>query len=395
MDFNNVYNKIKNFKINCESISKLKNKKLLDSGLSGNIIIDTAKNNIKFIIKIIPKLVNLNFIVEPNNNQLEIKFYQLFTKRYIQTNRTPHIVGIYNYQHCNDIKSLLLELKSNKVCPSYEDLLTGKSQNTRAENAMCNLILDHDNGLIESSYDAIILEHCPGQLSQLIYYGVEKLNIDETGETISLFTSDLFIIFFQIIFTLALIKEDYPGFIHRDLHTSNVLLIIENKHKEYEYIAYHYKQKIFYLPANGFYAKINDFDLSIIVDELKPNTYEIYKVYNKINHINPFDEKNDVFIFLYNSLLNIYDAFTELKFTDNKKILMDNFMNKFIDVTTANKLITSDTNFSYYINGISGVNLLQNMVLTPHEYLMSDIFEVFQNIPNNGVVIKHFNSPHK
>ena len=131
MDFNFLYDKIHHLKFSCNITNLFTIKKIMfGSGGSNNIIISVRdKDNDRLIIKIIPNLVYINVKKKPNNDQLEIKFYQFFTQKYILTDRTPHIVGVYNYQHCSKIDKLLTNIRSSKkICPTYEDRLTKKNK---------------------------------------------------------------------------------------------------------------------------------------------------------------------------------------------------------------------------------------------------------------------------
>lgn len=110
MDFILLNNNLRYDKISCNVVDQFKIKKIIfGSGGSNNIILDVDdlnKNN-KLIIKIIPDFIYFNVKIKPNHDQLEIKFYQFFTKKYLLTARTPHIVGIYSYQKCSQIDKLL------------------------------------------------------------------------------------------------------------------------------------------------------------------------------------------------------------------------------------------------------------------------------------------------
>ena len=85
----------------------------------------------------------------------------------------------------------------------------------------------------------------------------------------------------------------------------NILGSGEFNHQQNDYVAYHYKQKIFYLPANGMYMKMNDFGFTIIANELEPNDYNLTKMENKYHHKNPFNQKTDIFNLLHDSLRRI------------------------------------------------------------------------------------------
>lgn len=395
MNFNKFYNKFHDEPIDCENfpdIGQIKNTSV-GSGGSDNVVLIVDQNNIKYAVKIIPTLFYPKYKEQPNDDQMEIKFYQFFTKRYILTDRTPHIVGIYKCKTCDNIRDFLLKIKPKKSCPTFEEKLLKKVQYTQFENQLCNLLLYGENKLMDSKFIMALLEYCDFDFSRYLRDLLQNVYQNNFGKNIGEFFYELIRILFQIIFTLAIIQDDYPGFQHSDLFIRNILISVTEKYTDNEYVAYYYKQKIFYLPANGVYAKINDFGTSIIVNELEPNTYIYDKQTNKIYHKNPFNHKNDV----YNLLLDIYFAFDEYmienKLDESKIKSITNFMDKFIDIKTINKIF--EINYyqlkdTWYIDGI---NVLENTIKTPHDYIMSDVFEVFQDIPVNAKIIRHFNSP--
>jgi hypothetical protein len=406
MNFKYLYEKIHTLKFNCDITNLFKIKRILfGSGGSNNIILDVRnKNDNKLIVKIIPDFIYVNVREKPNHDQLEIKFYQFFTKKYILTDRSPHIVGIYNHQNCSRIDKLLNNIKPNKkICPSYEDKLTKKLKMTDIDNKLCDLLLRYEMKLIDPIFDVILLEYCDNELSKLIeqhIYIIKNSKPAYVDTNISNFISVLYRILFQIIFTLAIIKEDYPGFSHGDLFVRNILLLKESSYSNNEYVAYYYKQKIFYLSANGQYAKINDFGLSIIVDELEPNTYQFDKQLHKFIHKNPFDEKSDIF----NLLHDIYDGqnlgtssimvlANELKIPHKKIKYIRDFLGKFIKVDIIDHINNINPELLDQTWDIDQIKVLENTVLTPDRYLTKNHFEIFQELPQDAKIIRHFNFP--
>lgn len=408
MDFKSFYNKFSKLRTSCNIINQFEIDKIMfGQGGSQNIVIGVRdKNKNKLIIKVIPDFTFYNLKIKPNFNLLEIKFYKFFTQKYILTDRTPHFVGIYNHQKCNKIDKLLNNIKPNKkVCPTYVDLLTKKMKLTNVEKIFCDLLLRCQMKILGPIYDVALLEYCDGDLSIFIKEYMEKLNVS-SGVTLhkiqNNFMCDIQRFLFQIIFTLAIVKEDYPGFLHGDLFIRNILFIKQNKYSDNDYVAYYYKQKIFYLPANGVYIKINDFGLTLIVNELVPNTYEIDKKFHKFQNKNPFDEKTDIF----NILHDIYDGqnlgsesimkmVNNLKMSDHKIGVIVKFIDKFINTKIINKINNTNgylLDNTWYIDGIKN---LENTVKTPNDYLVNKYFNIYQNLPNNANIIKHFNLPNQ
>lgn len=406
MNFKSVKSSLKYLKFRCDIMKTFKiNKITTGHGGSNNIIlivVDKYDNNLA--IKIIPDFLYINAKKKPNKNQLEIKYYHFLTKKYLISNRTPHIVGIYGHQKCDSIHKILNKINPRKQkCPNYEDRLTKKINFDHINDKICDILFHHEMNLVDPKFDIVLLEYCPGELSELIFKYMTTIKNTvgkESDKIVFEFIYQLYRILFQIIFTLAIIKDDYPGFLHGDLFVRNILLSHETEYRKTDYIAYHYKQRIFYLPANGLYAKINDFGQTLIADELVPNTYEIEKNLNKCMRINPFDPKTDIF----NLLHDIYDGqnlgtssimqlATKIKLPASKTNKIRNFMARFIkidDIDKINKNNSSLLNDTWYIDGIK---ILERSVLTPHQYLMGKQFELFKVLSLDSNVIKHYNSP--
>ena len=110
--------------------------------------------------------------------------------------------------------------------------------------------------LLDDKLHIIILEYCYTNISDYIENFLKNYNKFEFIKIINR-------IIFQVIYTLAVIQEKYPKFIHNDLFLRNIMAITETKYNNNEYIEYKYNGVKYYLPANGIYIKINDFNFSL------------------------------------------------------------------------------------------------------------------------------------
>lgn len=408
MNFKYLYDELHNLKFSCDVIDNFDiNRIMFGSGGSINVVleIESKKPQSKLIVKVIPDLVYKNVVKKPNTNQLEIKFYQFFTKKYVLTDRSPHFVGIYSHQNCQPIDKFLKKINPEKgKCPSYQDYLLNPMENKMVENKLCDLLLRYEMKLLDPTYDVLYLEYCEYDLSDVVanYMNViRKKILSDSRSVVADFIHFLYRMIFQLIFTLAIIKEDYPGFIHGDFFVRNILVNIEHGYTANDFVAYHYKQKIFYLRANGSYAKINDFGLSIMLDELKPNIYDDEENYLKFHHKNPFNQKNDIFNFLH----DLYDgenigAWSIRKWADNLNIPFSeiahirSFLGEFINVDTIDRINSINSSLLKQTWNIDGIDILENCVKTPDEYLtQNNYFEIFQEIPKDAKIIRHFNEP--
>lgn len=390
MDFKKQYDIFHNLKLGC-NISKqfTIHRIMMGSGGSNNIILDvTDKDDNPLIIKIIPDMVCSNCSITPDYNQLEIKFYQFFTKKYILTDRTPHLVGIFGHSTCTGLDRLIGNIMF-EPCPSYEDRLVKKLKRNAIDDNLCSLLLKYDLQMIESDFDIITLERCDNDFSFYLYSNMKKIDklIDELNR-----------ILFQIIFTLAIIKDDYPGFLHGDLFVRNILVDQINDYSDNDYVAYYYDKKIFYLPANGPCSKINDFGMTVIADVIEPNTYSLDKKLHRYYHKNPFDTKTDIF----NVLHDIYDgqnlgtvsirSYSEMnKIPPSRLTKIVSFMNQFINTKLIDKINRNNKRLLDSTWDIDSISILENSVKAPSEYLLGKYFDSFLKLPSNGKIIRKFN----
>ncbi len=334
-------------------------------GGSENINLIVTDSNKKYIVlKIMPSRYNTNRKIEPNNQEIEIKFHKFFNIKYILNNRTPHIIGMYDHQICDDISVLLNGVKRNQEnCPTIDKLLVTKNVNF-IDQKICEAIEKCKLEIYKPKVDILFIEYCQYDMKHIIELYMEDIKINEgivLDEIVIDFIYQLHRIIFQLIFTLAIIKDDYPGYFHGDLFMRNILLSHENNYLNTDYVAYHYKQKIFYFPANGVYSKITDFGESVILNELEPVTFKMEEKFRKLNKINPFNKKNDIFNILHSlydgqnlGFNSIMKCANDMKINHRKIYEIVNFMNLFIDIKTIDKINNINGNLldsTWYIDG--------------------------------------------
>jgi hypothetical protein len=175
------------------------------------------------------------------------------------------------------------------------------------------------------------------------------------------------------------------------------LAIYDNSHDPDDYVQYNYKNKNYYLPANGIYVKINDFGYSLniaknssLIDEINKDTNSNFELKNN---------KRDIYTFLR----DLYDgpghgsksiiALLDLHIKNNLKrkkllTLVRKEIGKFIDYKTIDKLNKNILDWTW---SIGESKILMNTVKKPNEYFKNESFENFINLPNNGRVVKIFN----
>lgn len=365
-----LYKKYSYENLSCKAINKImKIKNILGgSGGSNNIIYvghEKSNKDNKFVIKLIPRYKIKMYKIQPNGDQNEIKFYTLFTNNFVLKNKTPHIVTMYNYSKCDDIKKII-----TFKCPTMDEMLH-KRHNDFIERFCMN---DNKQHTLLNKCNILMLEYCPINLSDYVDNIFKKKNlIDKLHEII-----------FQIAFTLSVIRDKYPTFYHRDFFVRNILGHIEDRYEKNDYVKYVYHEKVFYLKANGFISRINDFGMSIMKD-IKNSTIKTNIKYNK----------SDFFNFLY----DLYDGnnlgSTSLKkMAEGNKIkfsLIRKYFKKFMDMKKLDKMIKINKNIIDWNWNIENIKSLRSIIKTPEEYLLDGTFSEFMELPTNGKVIKIYN----
>lgn len=195
---------------------------------------------------------------------------------------------------------------------------------------------------------------------------------------------------FQIIFTLAIIQDKYPSFVHNDFFLRNILGTTE-KHEVVDYIEYNYNNKKYYLPANGFSVKINDFGYTLS----KPNMISTAILYNDhtIGGMPNLDcNKCDIFNFFHDMYdggdLGAKSTMTLMKQKSKKsKKLIRNCYKKYIDVTIIDKINKINKKGLDRTWSVKNIDFLEKTIQTPHEYLNSNIFNKYCKLPTNYNIV--------
>lgn len=405
MDFKTKYKYHRKNSQDCHEIAKEEYFISTGNGGSINIILMPERD---VAIKVIPWENFPNRKIRPNSSELEIAFYKFFTQKFLLKDKTPHIVGYYSDQKCDNIKKFLMDVKKNlksnsktkkDTCPTYQDLLLKKFNND--EKIICDLILRYEMKMISSKFNVIIMEKCNLDLSEFLNFHYNHFRSNKSVEIMNNFVHNIYSILFHIIFTLAVIKDEYTGFIHGDFFVRNILLLYNPDFELTDFVAYHYKKKIFYLPANGFSAKINDFGLSIIDHKLLPDDFKISRDRNMYDrmYVDPYSEKVDIFNFLYDlyeggPVGNNISLKSFMKNNPKKANLMIpiyDLLNRFMDLKVIDKIVENNKNLLGNTWDISGLPILEATVKKPKEYLKGKIFDELLSLPEGAKVIKHYN----
>jgi serine/threonine protein kinase len=399
MDFKQKYEKYSKEKFSCDKPPNEKPETIvMGYGGSENMVV-LYKN---YVFKIVPH--RLYHTITTSEDELEILFYKLFTKRFLLPNVTPHIVGYYQSLTCNNISTYVKSYESDffvKKCLTYDDSLmdlTAPAPNV----AICkfNSMLKHK--VIEKDFQLNVLEKCDESLEDFfkgwIHFMAEMDPKEIPQEFLNfLITFDDFI--FQIIFTLAVIQDRYPWFSHRDLFAHNILLLFSKVKDDNIFDMYHYNGKKFYSFAFRHQTKLNDFGFSVIDsddnDAIIPNKVDKNRNYFEYqgDYTIPVakqkpDHKNDLLLlmtdlygfrfmikkYLQNVYPEGYDAFRSA-------------VGRYIDVDTIDTIKKEFDGL-----GVSRSKILQAAIKTPREILMSDTFDYMSKpLPPGSKVRYHYN----
>ncbi len=381
LDFNTKFKKYARSKYDLSKIITDKNI-FFGSGGSSNVIV--VHDNI--VLKIIPEFKKfINMKVKNNNDQVEIEFYEFLTQKLLKPNITPHIVGMYNHYKLYDIKVLF----PGKCLSESELLLINPKKVPYVKKILCSLKKQYNIGIILPQADVVVLEYCPGTIEN------EILNILKSkSKLVPRLQEFVDRTIFQFIYTMAKIQDMYPRFIHNDLFLRNVLGVSQENFDTNDYVQYIYKNKSYYLPANGFYIKINDFGYSLNPPHIVSTLFNKIKD-DPISHFAYDDKLRDTFTFLF----DFYDganigqqsvmSLLKKKSSEIRKKIRGTFK-KYIDVSVIDKISKLNRHELIFTWNIKDVGVLRKTVVEPAKYFSQEVFKKYSVLPKNGKVVATF-----
>lgn len=385
MDFNkNAHSKVK-YDI-AKIIKKKLGKAVFGDGGSRNMIILMDNT----VLKVIPnKTKDKLMTIKEDNDQVEIIFYKFLTNNFIIPNKTPHIVGYYSNYKFYSINKVL-----PKKCPTLDEMLfVHPTKINRADKYLCDLKKDIKVKKLSRTFDVVVVELCPTTISK------EIINIiNGVGDRFSLFREFLHRTIFQVIFTLAVIQDRCPNFIHNDLFLRNILATNETKYAANAYVKYVYEGESYYLPANGIYVKINDFGYSLNVPHIQSSIVPFIKN-NRMRSMQIKDTKRDVYTFLYdyyngtNHGSQSVAKILEMTQADNFKKIYEDVFREYIDTKVIKKIIKINKRNLDRAWNIEEIDTLRDTICEPHEYFSEGTFDRYKKFdPENMIVVKTFNA---
>lgn len=328
-------------------------------GGSSNMIYVDAKN--KVVHKIIPyynkyKNNKVRFV----GDQREIEFYKMFTRDFLKTGETHHIVGIRDHYKI-DLRHTL------STVPDVKEVFYSAKLSNRFTKMMLNLRHDNATKRLQNNADVVVLEYCPTTINKYID---KHLKNTKSIKKIQEFVDR---VVFQMIHTLACIQKKYPSFVHNDLFLRNILAVEETQSKGV--IEYKWGDRVFRLPTNGIHIKLNDFGFSL-ESKLRngadrPNAWLLRQPAMNC-------KKCDIFNFLHDfydgqgfgatSLMKIYEK--------NKpvKAAIKAAFRKYIDIKVIDEINKKNKKLLDSTWSIYNVPFLADSVKEPHEYLEDGTF---------------------
>lgn len=362
----------------------------MGDGGSNNIIVINDDN----VLKIVPVFKNTLSTIKLNNDDFEYVFYKNFTDEFIITNITPHIVGFYKKYLLDNINILL-----PRNCYTLDEkLLLSPNKKDKITDKLCYIKKGVEKKMVNLKASIFVLEKCTTTISDEIEKLLKtKMPINNKKY---LFTQILRRILFQFIFTLTIIQDKYPNFIHNDMFLRNILAVKEYDYEHTDYVEYNYKSKKYYLPANGIYIKINDFGFSLNIT--KQNSSIEKKIKSHITDgFELVNNKRDIYTFLF----DLYDG-PNLGAESVKTLIHNNItkvtrniflgtlkkeLGEFINYKIIDKINSINLGILDWQWNISESKLLMNSIKKPKDYFDQNKFKYFNYLPANGRVVEIFN----
>jgi hypothetical protein len=248
-----------------------------------------------FVISVDNKdmLLKIGIIPENNNDsneyeyiedcEAEIEILKILKKNFIDTNLTPCIIEILYSSKLNIEKFK----PDDKLCLKLNTTITTTTDETLDE-MFCKYNELLRAKIIKQQMTFLVLEICDKSLNSFLK------NSDLSH--IPIIKSFIF----MIIYTIMIINKKYPTFHHADLHTQNILLIIDNyvpNPYNPDFLEFSIEGNAYKVPFYGYWIKIIDFGFSSIEEEKIINRHLSEKSF-KYNRI-----KNDI-LWLFHDLYN-------------------------------------------------------------------------------------------
>jgi len=195
-----------------------------------SMVIEYLCDNVPYVFKILIGDTHLG-------QKLEVAIAKFMSMRFCQTDRVPGVQMVVLVGRGDDFKKLIAFDASH--CPSLEDSFLGDHVVSPRTLIECQLVgktniagIRADRDYYRASFESTspgyyLIGMLPGHpyaqfIDDIFIRYSDFLRNDPENASIVLHELDCTL--FQIIFTLAVIQQDYPGFVHGDLAPGNLLV---------------------------------------------------------------------------------------------------------------------------------------------------------------------------
>ena len=185
----------------------------------------------------------------------EIRILELFRRRLIEQNITPCILELIYSHECASLAKLY---PSADECEYVMKDYRNASLDSTIYDILCGYKEVVSAGLAYDKAAFLVLERCDMTLESYLQKSIN------TPVSMAIFKSLLF----QIVYTIWAIKMIWPTFAHLDLHTENIMLKFDPRHRfsatDPKFIVFSVNGRKFTVPYFGIIPKIIDFGFSIV-----------------------------------------------------------------------------------------------------------------------------------
>lgn len=373
------------------------------------IVIDAVRQSIVFTYLRDCTQYTVKFTVanpEIVDQELTLQIASFLTDRFTVTQKTPGIRSIYYLGMGDDLTKII----KKGDCPSLEDSYLGDHTISSMAMATCYLLgtanlfsikdIDHRAEAIVTlgpKYYLTISEIGTTWNELIFVLGEEMIKKISTPESVCL---DLDRMIFQLLFTLAVIQEQYPGFSHSELNVKDVLCRFHSSNPVNRRV-YHFQGKSWELASNGWYAKLDNFERSYILpiesesvsdSDSDPKLVAI-KTASDFPH--PFTPYDDAWYLLYHLHIFLKNHFAEMRYPYQYFYPVLYRVERLLDMTIIDKLSVINPS---PLQRVPRTLALSPKTLatakTPREYLVQGYFDHLSlpTAPSNKIEL-HYNQP--
>ena len=217
-----------------------------------------------------------------NKKNSEMEMMKLLSQ-YVLNRSTPHIVMPISFE-ISDINNFIL----------FDDYLALVESSEIKNNKYIELVKKYNENKISKHVLVFIMEKCQGgDLHEYIKNNYHKMSSKIWRA-----------IFFQILFTLAIIQHNHSSFRHNSLRSDNIF--VQNKKVDPAINATRYRYRInnqkFLVPDIGIQIKIGDFGFSCIKNLISGSKMKSMWAYE--NNVTTMENKYYDMHYFFNTLLH-------------------------------------------------------------------------------------------